>query len=83
MIKNRKKAKQTRFLVGGCDQIDGQWHAIFEIHSPCRGGQHIGCNVVERNVSPPLTSKEEAIQAVLAIKDESGLEGWESIGAKA
>jgi hypothetical protein len=78
-----KKKPLSRFLVGGCDEIDGKWHAVFEIHSPCNGGEHRGCTVVERNVSPPLESKEAAIQAVLEIKDESGLDGWETVGAKA
>lgn len=77
------KKKPNRFLVGGCDEINGKWHAIFEIHSPCKGGEHKGCTVVERNVSPPLGSREEAIETVHAIKDESGLEGWETVGAKA
>lgn len=77
------KKKPNRFLVGGCDIIDGTWRAIFEIHSPCNGQDHKNCTVVEKNISPPLSSKEEAIETVLAIKDESGLEGWETVGAKA
>lgn len=77
------KKRPNRILVGGCDEIDGKWHAIFEIHSPCRGGLHKDCVIVERNVSPPLESKEAAIQAVLEIRDESGLEDWETVGAKA
>lgn len=76
--------KPSRVLVGGCDIIDGTWRAIFEIHSPCDGSEkHTGCTIVERNISPPLASKDAAIQAVLEIRDESGLEGWETVGAKA
>lgn len=70
--------KQSRFLVGGADVIDGTWRAIFEIHSPCKGGEHKGCVVLERNISPPMESQAAAIETVYAVRDESGLVGWES-----
>ncbi len=77
------KNKPNRFLVGGCEQIDGKWHGIFEVHSPCRGGDHKGCIVLEKNVSPPYDTQQEAVDAVMVIKDDSKLEGWEASGAKA
>jgi hypothetical protein len=74
--------KTPRFFVGGCEQINGKWHAVFEVHSPCVGEDHKGCTVLERNVSPSYGTPQEAIDVVMAIKDESGLEGWEATGSK-
>jgi hypothetical protein len=73
-----------KFLVGGVIDKDGKWHGFFETHQPCDGtDQHLNCAISNRHVSPAYDTQGEAVAALYAMKDESGIEGWEVIGAKA
>ncbi len=71
-----EEPKPTGLVIGGVDQIDGAWHAIFEIHQPCDGavergwdGQHRHCKVVQRLVSPAVETELDAVALVLESRE--------------
>lgn len=46
-------------IVGGGFLVSGGWRAMYQIHSPCVGGDHVGCTVTRR-WHRPATDVEHA-----------------------